>query len=61
MTIEEYKKIQAALDKHLERYKCYSMDTKKQREAYEHAVLACKSVLANYNPERSIRLEESRK
>ena len=52
MTTEEYKKIQAALDKHLERYKCYSMDTKKQREAYEHAVLACKSVLANYNPKR---------
>ena len=61
MTTEEYKKIQAALDKHLERYKCYSMDTKKQREAYEHAVLACKSVLSRYNPERNIRLEESRK
>lgn len=52
LTTEEYEKIQAALDKHLERYKCYSMDTKKQRAAYEHAVLACKSVLANYNPKR---------
>ena len=61
MTTEEYEKIQAALDKHLERYKCYSMDTKKQREAYEHAVLACKSVLSRYNPERNTRLEESRK
>lgn len=52
MTTEEYEKIQTALDKHLERYKRYSMDTNKQREVYEHAVLACKSVLANYNPKR---------
>ena len=52
MTTEEYEKFQAALDKHLERYKRYSMDTNKQREGYERAVLACKSVLANYNPER---------
>ena len=52
MTTEEYEKIQAALDKHLERYKCYSTDTNKQREVYERAVLACKSVLANYNPKR---------
>lgn len=52
MTTEEYEKIQAAFDKHLERYKCYSMDTNKQREVYERAVLACKSVLANYNPKR---------
>ena len=52
MTTEEYKQIQAALDKHLERYKRYSVDTNKQREAYERAVLACKSVLANYNPKR---------
>lgn len=52
MTTEEYEKIQAALDKHLERYKRYSVDTNKQREVYERAVLACKSVLANYNPKR---------
>lgn len=52
MTTEEYEKIQAALDKHLERYKRYSMDTNKQREVYERAVLACKSVLAKYNPKR---------
>ena len=52
MTTEEYEKIQAALDKHLERYKRYSMDTNKQREVYVRAVLACKSVLANYNPKR---------
>ena len=52
MSTEEYEKIQAALDKHLERYKCYSVDTNKQREVYERAVLACKSVLANYNPKR---------
>lgn len=50
MTTEEYQQIQAALDKHLERYKRYSMDTNKQREVYERAVLACKSVVANYNP-----------
>ena len=61
MTTEEYEKIQAALDKHLERYKRYSTDTNKQREVYERAVLACKSVLSRYNPKRSIRLEESRK
>ena len=61
MTTEEYKKIQAALDKHLERYLRYSVDTNKQRELYERAVLACKSVLSRYNPERNIRLEESRK
>lgn len=61
MTIEEYEQIQAALDKHLERYKRYSVDTNKQREVYERAVLACKSVLSRYNPERNIRLEESRK
>ena len=61
MTTEEYEKIQAALDKHLERYKCYSMDTSKQREVYVRAVLACKSVLSRYNPERNIRLEECRK
>ena len=61
MTTEEYEKIQAALDKHLERYKRYSRDTNKQREVYERAVLACKSVLSRYNPERNIRLEESRK
>ena len=61
MTTEEYKKIQAALDKHLERYLRYSLDTNKQRELYERAVLACKSVLSRYNPERNIRLEESRK
>ena len=61
MTTEEYEKIQAALDKHLERYKRYSTDTNKQREVYERAVLACKSVLSRYTPERSIRLEESRK
>lgn len=62
MTIEEYQQIQAALDKHLERYKHYSTDTSKQREAYERAVLACKSVVANYNPKegyrRNSRLEE---
>ena len=52
MTTEEYEKIQAALDKHRERYEHYSMDTNKQREVYECAVLACKSVLANYNPKR---------
>lgn len=52
MTTEEYEQIQAALDKHLERYKRYSMDTNKQREIYERAVLACKSVLSRYNPER---------
>ena len=61
MTVEEYQQIQEALDKHLERYKRYSMDTNKQREVYERAVLACKSVLSRYNPERNIRLEESRK
>ena len=61
MTTEEYEQIPAALDKHLERYKRYSMDTNKQREVYERAVLACKSVLSRYNPERNIRLEESRK
>lgn len=52
MTTEEYEQIQAALDKHLERYRRYSKDTNKQREVYERAVLACKSVLANYNPKR---------
>lgn len=52
MTTEEYEQIQTALDKHLERYKRYSTDTNKQREVYERAVLACKSVLANYNPKR---------
>ena len=52
MTTEEYKKIQAALDKHLERYLRYSMDTNKHREVYERAVLACKSVLSRYNPDR---------
>ena len=61
MTTEEYEKIQAALDKHLEQYKRYIVDTNKQRELYERAVLACKSVLSKYNPERNIRLEESRK
>ena len=61
MTTEEYEKIQAALDKHLEQYKRYIVDTNKQREVYERAVLACKSVLSKYNPERNIRLEESRK
>lgn len=61
MTTEEYEKIQAALDKHLERYLRYSTDTNKQRELYERAVLACKSVLSRYNPEQNIRLEESRK
>ena len=61
MTTEEYEKIQAALDKHLERYLRYSTDTNKQRELYERAVLACKCVLSKYNPERNIRLEESRK
>lgn len=50
MTIEEYQQIQEALDKHLERYKRYSMATNKQREVYEQAVLACKSVLSKYNP-----------
>ena len=61
MTTEEYEKIQAALDKHLERYLRYSTDTNKQRELYERGVLACKSVLSRYNPERNIRREESRK
>ena len=61
MTTEEYEKIQAALNKHLERYLQYSTDTNKQREVYERAVLACKSVLSRYNPERNVRLEESRK
>lgn len=50
MTEAEYKRIQTDLDKHLERYLRYSMDTKKVRETYERAVLACKSVVANYNP-----------
>ena len=55
VTTEEYQQIQTALDKHLERYKRYSTDTSKQREVYERAVLACKSVVANYNPKEGYR------
>lgn len=54
MTYTEYENIQNDLSRHLDRimrFGKYQM-TRKERDAYERAVLACKSVLANYNPKR---------
>lgn len=54
MTYPEYENIQNDLSRHLDRimrFGKYQM-TRKERDAYERAILAAKSVLSNYNPER---------
>lgn len=54
MTKSEYDQIQRDLDYLLKNpYGKYSkMTDSKYKERYRQAVLACKSVLSNYNPEK---------
>lgn len=53
MTPSEYQSIQQALTDLMEndRKLRYSFNSK-ERQAYKTAVLACKSVLSSYNPEK---------
>lgn len=52
----EYDRIQADLSKLIGKYRKarYSFTTR-EWDAYEQAVLACKSVLSNFNPERVVK------
>ena len=61
MTKYEYNQIQRDLDYLLENpYGKYSqMMNSKYKERYRMAVLACKSVLSNYNPEKEKRDENN--
>lgn len=51
MTRQEYKQIQGDLDNVLKNM-CRKNLTSKGRDGYREAVLACKSVISHYNPER---------
>ena len=50
MTSEEYKRIQSDLSDLLYKMQ-YKILTGKRAEGYKMAVLACKSVLSNFNPD----------
>ncbi len=52
MTHQEYNAIQRDLMHHHDKAQKMPMTTR-ERDAYQKAVLACKSILSNYNPDRS--------
>lgn len=51
MSRDEYEKIQNDLS-HLLKKPEYKNMTSRERQSYKDAVLACKSMVSNYNPER---------
>jgi hypothetical protein len=51
MTKQEYERIQKDLDNIMKDMKHMSLSSL-ERWAYKEAVLACKSALSNYNPEK---------
>ena len=51
MTTQEYERIQKDLDNIMKDMKHMSLSSL-ERWAYKEAVLACKSALSNYNPEK---------